>query len=116
LRHQKKSKQLSLTKSHPRAVFRNQAVSLILYEKIKTTAAKAKLLRGIVENLITKAKTENLAARRELISYLPKMGAVRKVFEELVPRFKERKGGYTRIHKIGTRKGDGAEIVEIALT
>lgn len=86
-----------------------------MHEKIKTTVSRAKNVRTRVERLITIGKKQNLHAQRKLIAYLPKMGAVRKLIEELGPRYKERHGGYTRIRKIGPRDGDGAEIAQIEL-
>ena len=115
MRHRRNKKSTSKRRSVDNSIIKNQAVSLILHEKIKTTIARAKNLRGAVERLITVSKGQNLQARRKLISYLPKMGAVRKLMEELAPRYKERMGGYTRIRRIGARKGDGAEIAQIEL-
>lgn len=98
-----------------KALLRNLAVSLVLYEKIKTTKAKAKTLRPIVERLITKGKANTLAGRRALLKYLYKETAVKKIMEDLAPRYKDRKGGYTRIMNLGRRAGDAAEIVQIEL-
>ena len=94
-------------------MLKNLAVSLILYEKIKTTSAKAKAVRSLVEKLITRGKKNDLSARRYLIKYLPVENAVKKVMEVLSPKYKERQGGYTRIVKLGPRKGDGAQMVII---
>ena len=96
-------------------VFRNLASSLILYEKVKTTEAKAKSVRPIIEKVITKAKSDSLVNRRYIFSFLPQKQAAKKLIEELAKRFKDRPGGYTRIIKLGTRKGDAAKIVEISL-
>lgn len=115
MRHRMKHKQLSPSRRADRAILKNQAVALILHEKIKTTVTRAKNLRSVVEKLITIAKDQNLHARRKLIAYLPKMGAVRKLMEELAPRYKERQGGCTRVTKLGTRAGDGAEMAQIEL-
>lgn len=115
MRHRRKKKQLSPKRVQDKAVLRNQAVSLILNEKIKTTTVRAKNLQRVIEPLITTAKAQNLTARRKLLGYLPKTGAVRKLMEELAPRYKERAGGYTRIVKIGIRQGDGASISQIEL-
>ncbi len=93
----------------------NLSVALIVREKIKTTHARAKAVRSRVERLITIGKQGNLAARRALIRVLQKEGAVRKLLEELGPRYKERRGGYTRIVKLGVRKGDGAPTSRIEL-
>lgn len=116
MRHRNKPKILSTQRRADNATLRNLAGALILYEKIKTTVSRAKVLRIVVERLITIAKKDNLHARRRLIAYLPKMGSVRKLLEELVPRYKERQGGYTRIVKTRIRKGDGAQMAQIELT
>lgn len=89
------------------------AMSLVLYEKIKTTEAKAKVLRPYVERLVTVAKQPTLANRRLLMRKLPTEGSVRKLIEVLGPRYAERKGGYTRITKLGTRQGDRASVSQI---
>ena len=94
-------------------MFRNLAASLVIYEKVKTTEAKAKAIRPIVEKLITIGKENNLTARRRLLQYLYSENAVRKILEVLSPKYKERKGGYTRIIKLGERQGDGAKTAQI---
>lgn len=113
MRHRKKRKILDRKKAPRRALLRSLATNLILYEKIKTTSAKAKVLRPLVEKLITKGKKNDLIARRELLKYLFKKSAVKKVLEELGPRYKDRKGGYVRIIKLGARSGDGAKLAQI---
>lgn len=96
-------------------MLRNLAASVLMYEKVKTTSAKAKVVRPIVERAITKAKKGDLASRRQLISLLPQELAVKKAMEVLGQRYAERPGGYTRIIKLGNRQGDGAEVVQIEL-
>ncbi len=96
-------------------MLRNMASSIIIYEKVKTTEAKAKVVRSLVEKMITVAKAGTLAARRELIATLPQENAVKKAIEVLAARYQDRQGGYTRIIKLGTRQGDGAEMVQIEL-
>jgi large subunit ribosomal protein L17 len=115
MRHRKKGKVLDRKAGPRKALLRGLAVSLILYEKMKTTKAKAKTVKPIVEKLITRGKVNTLATRRYLAKYLYQEAAVKKVMEELGPRYKERKGGYTRILNIGRRQGDAAEIVQIEL-
>lgn len=115
MRHRKKGKILDRKIGPRKALIRNLAASFIIYEKVKTTKAKAKVLRSFVERLITKGKVNNLQARRELLRHLYLESAVRKILEELGPRYKDRAGGYTRIVKIGRRKGDGGEMVQIEL-
>ena len=96
-------------------MLRNLASSVLIYEKVKTTQAKAKAVKPLVEKMITVAKKGDLTARRKLIEVLPQKMAVKKAMEVLGERFKDRKGGYTRIIKLGTRQGDGAEIAQIEL-
>ncbi|PKL72053.1 50S ribosomal protein L17 [Candidatus Kuenenbacteria bacterium HGW-Kuenenbacteria-1] len=113
MRHRKKGKILS-RKTGPRiALFKNLAASLVIYEKIKTTEAKAKVLRGVVEKIITKGKINNLTTYRSLLAYLPERTTAKKVLEVLSPKYKERNGGYTQTIKLGRRRGDGAEMVLI---
>jgi large subunit ribosomal protein L17 len=115
MRHRKTTKTLD-RKSQPRkALLRNLATNLILLEKIQTTSAKAKTLKPIVEKIITKGKINNLTTRRMLLKELYVNNAVKKVLEDLGPRYKDRKGGYTRIIKLGFRQGDGASMVQIEL-
>ena len=113
MRHAKKGKILDRKKAPREAMLRSMATSIILYEKIKTTSAKAKVLKPMVEKLITTSKKNNLTARRQLLEVLYHKKAVDKALEVLGPRYKERKGGYLRIIKIGPRQGDGAEMVQI---
>lgn len=96
-------------------MLRNLASSVILYEKVKTTEPRAKKIKPIVEKLITKAKTDTLANQRQIFSYLPQKEAAKKIFEVLAKRYKNRKGGYTRIVKMGHRPGDAAKVAEISL-
>lgn len=115
MRHRKKGKILDRKVGPRTALLRGLAVSLILYEKMQTTKAKAKTVKPIVERLITRGKENTLTARRHLLKYLYKEAAVKKVLEVISPRYKDRKGGYTRIINVGRRQGDGAEIVQIEL-
>ena len=94
-------------------MMRNLATSLILYEKIKTTKAKAQALRPMVERLVTVAKKNDLTTRRRLLSVLYDKKAVSKALEVIGPRYRDRQGGYTRITKIGPRQGDGADVAQI---
>ncbi len=113
MRHLNKGKILDRKKAPREALLRNLATSLVIYEKIKTTKAKAKVIKPIVERLITAAKSNNLTARRQLLKVLYHQKAVKKALEVLGPRYKDRKGGYTRIIKLNRRQGDGAEMVQI---
>ncbi len=94
--------------AHRRSLLRNLVTSVILAEKIETTEAKAKQIRSITEKMITLGKRGDLHARRQALAYLLDENAVTKLFEEIAPRYEERQGGYTRILKIGPRRGDAA--------
>jgi len=115
MRHRNKGKILDRKKAPREMMLRNLASSLLMYEKVKTTEAKAKTVRSLVERLITVSKKGDLAARRQLISTLPQPLAVKKAMEVLGERYKTRDGGYTRIVKLGARVGDGASVVQIEL-
>jgi len=115
MRHKKKTVILDRKKAPREAMLRNLAESIILYEKVQTTEAKAKAARSLVEKLITKSKENSLHARRELLKTLYTRNAVAKCLEVLGPRYKTRPGGYTRTVKIGPRQGDGAKMVQIEL-
>ena len=115
MNHRNKGKILDRDKKSREAMLKNLASSIIIYEKVKTTEAKAKVVRSLVEKMITSAKVGNLASRRKLIATLPQTLAVKKAMDILGPRYMERAGGYTRIVKIGARRGDGAELVQIEL-
>ena len=115
MRHQKKGKTLGRTKAPREALMRSLSNSFIIYEKIKTTKAKAKVLRPVVEKIITLAKQDTLHHRRQVLKLVYTDGAVKKAFEVLGPKYKERKGGYTRITKLPPRKNDSAEMAVIEL-
>jgi large subunit ribosomal protein L17 len=108
MRHGKVHRKLGKKPAHRRAMFANMSASLIKHEQIMTTLPKAKELRPIVEKLITLGKKGDLAARRQAISEVRDVLMVKKLFEVLAPRYKERHGGYTRIMKAGFRYGDNA--------
>ncbi len=113
MRHRSTKKTLDRNYKQRKALVKNLATSLVLHEKIKTTEAKAKFLRPKVEKLVTRAKVNSLHSRRELMKRLMTKGAVDKMLEVIGPKYKERKGGYLRIIKIGERKGDGARMCAI---
>lgn len=96
-------------------MLRNLASSILLYEKVKTTRAKARAVRSLVERSITSAKAGDLTARRGLIKVLLQKNAVKKSLDVLGVRYQTRPGGYTRMVKLGSRRGDGAEMVQIEL-
>lgn len=113
MRHQLAGRKLNRTTSHRKAMFANMACALIKHEQIFTTLPKAKDLRPIVEKLITLGKDNNLAARRLLIARLRDEKMAEKVLSVLAARYKERKGGYTRVLKAGFRHGDAAPMAII---
>lgn len=115
MRHRKQGKVLDRTKGPREALVRGLATQVIVYEKVKTTKAKAQAVQPLVERLITTGKKNTLVARRSLGAVLYTDGAVRKVLEVLGPRYQARRGGYTRITKLGRRLGDAAEMVQIEL-
>jgi len=115
MRHRKTVKKLSRDKDSRRALLKNLAENLILYEKISTTEAKAKAVRSFAERLITKSKNDTLANRRYLIKHLQAEKSVKKLLEVIGPRYKDRSGGYTRIIKLKNRQGDNAPLVQIEL-
>lgn len=115
MRHRSKKVTLDRKKAPREALLRNLAASVILYEKVKTTEAKAKAVRPLVERAITRGKDASLANRRHLMKFFYTEGPVKKILEVLGPRYAKRPGGYTRLVKLGPRKGDGASIVQIEL-
>ncbi len=115
MRHQKRGKILGRGKASRTALVRNLAAEIVLYEKIKTTEAKAKFVKPYVEKMISLGKENNLNNRRKLLKFFYFENPVKKILEVLGPRYKERKGGYTRIIKLGQRQGDAAKMVVIEL-
>ena len=115
MRHRKKGRKLQRTASHRRAMLRNLATSLFRHERIEPTTAKAKELRPYAERLITLARRGDLHARRLVARKIQDREVLGKLFDEISSRFAERPGGYTRILKLGNRKGDAAEISLIEL-
>ena len=110
MRHLKKGNHLGRTASHKKALMRNMAAQVIEHKEIKTTLAKAKELRKYVERLITYGKRASLHHRRLAFKFLQNKEAVTMLFDEIAPAYEDRNGGYTRIIKLGNRKGDNAEI------
>lgn len=111
----KKGKRLGGSPSHQRRILSNLAASLIDEEEIHTTVVKAKMLRPYVEKIITKARRGDLHARRLVLAKIQDTEVVTKLFDDIGPRYAERPGGYTRITKLGPRRGDGAEMAKIEL-
>ena len=111
----KKGARLGGSPAHQRLIVANLATSLFEHGRITTTEAKARVLRPVAEKLITKAKKGDLHNRRQVLATIRDKGVVHSLFEEIAPRFAERPGGYTRITKIGPRKGDNAPMAVIEL-
>ena len=110
MRHMKAGRKLGRTSSHRKALFRNMVTSLFEHERIQTTDAKAKEVRRIAEKLITLGKKGDLASRRRALAYIRDKDVVHKLFAEISPKFGARPGGYTRIMKLGNRRGDNAPV------
>src|SRR3989441_11014346 len=115
MRHLKSGRQLSRNSAHRWALMRNLITALLREEKIRTTDPKAKELRRWVDRVITLGKQGTLHARRQVLSIVQDKAVVRKLFDTIGPRFKDRPGGYTRIVKIGIRRGDAAPLSLIEL-
>ena len=115
MRHRKAGVKLKRDLSARRALLRGLVTNVIEEERITTTVPKAKAARPLVEKMITLAKEDSLHARRQAAAFLMKPEAVEKLFDKLGPRFNQRNGGYTRIVKLGWRKGDGAETAKLEL-
>src|ERR1039457_3520086 len=111
--HGKAQRRFSRSSEHRRAMFANMAAALIKHEQITTTLPKAKDLRPVVEKLVTLGKRGDLHARRQAIAQMRDLAMVKKLFEVLGPRYKERNGGYTRVMKAGFRYGDSAPVAVI---
>ena len=115
MRHRKKGRQLGRQTKHRGALFRNLVTSLLDHERIETTEAKAKEIRGFTDRMITLGKEGTLPARRRALGFLRSKSVVSKLFSDVAARFKDRPGGYTRIIKTRRRMGDAAEMVAIEL-
>jgi large subunit ribosomal protein L17 len=113
MRHGKAHRKFNRTAEHRKAMFANMSAALITHEQVTTTLPKAKDLRPVVEKLVTLAKKGSLHARRQAISQIKDLPAVKKLFEVIAPRYKARNGGYLRIVKAGFRYGDSAAVAVI---
>ena len=115
MRHLVKGKRLRRNTAHRRALLRNLVTSFLEKERMRTTLAKAKATRPLAEKMITLAKKDTLHTRRQALRFIYKKTVVKKLFDEIGPRFSERPGGYTRIVKVGPRAGDGADMAILEL-
>lgn len=115
MRHGVAGRKLGRPTGHRRMLYRNLVTDVLRHGRIQTTEPKAKEIRPMVEKMVTLGKEGNLHARRQAIAFLTDVGIAHKLFEEIAPRYVERPGGYTRIYKLGHRKGDGASMALIEL-
>ncbi len=115
MRHRNDGYKLGRVTQHRWALFRNLLVALFRHERITTTEAKAKAMRGLADHMVTLAKRESLHARRQVLSMVPDTEVVGRLFDTIAARFADRNGGYTRIIKTGPRPGDGAPMVFLEL-
>ncbi|HUG37079.1 MAG TPA: 50S ribosomal protein L17 [Candidatus Limnocylindrales bacterium] len=115
MRHGRAGFKLGRVTAHRWAMFRNMLVALFRHERIMTTEAKAKAIKGLADEMVTLAKRENLHARRQVLSMVPDTEVVGKLFDIIAARFSDRHGGYTRILRAGTRPGDRAQMVILEL-
>src|SRR5208282_4815552 len=116
MRHLNKGRKLNRSSAHRKALLHNLMLSLIRHERIKTTDAKAKELRRYADRMVTLGKRGDLSARRLAFAFIQSRDAVKKLFDEIAPRFKDRAGGYTRVVKYGVRRGDAAPLSIIEFT
>ena len=115
MRHQAHHGRLGVQPAHRRAMVRNMVTSLLKHERIKTTKNRAREVRRYAEKMITIAKKETLASKRNVLGFVREREVVNKLFKTLIYRYAQRNGGYTRVLKLGARKGDGAEMVFLEL-
>lgn len=115
MRHQAHHGKLGVQPAHRRAMIRNMVTSLFKHERIKTTKTRAKEVRRYAEKMITLAKKETLASKRDVLGFVREREVVNKLFKNLIYRYAQRKGGYTRMLKLGFRAGDGADMVFLEL-
>jgi large subunit ribosomal protein L17 len=115
MRHRNANRKLSRNTSHRRALLRNLVTDLLDHGRLMTTLPKAKEVRPLAEKMITLGKRDSLHSRRQLQAYLLREAVAKKVFDSIAPRFADRNGGYSRIIKLGNRKGDGADLAIIEL-
>ena len=115
MRHQVAGRKLSRPTGHRWALYRNQVTALLAHEKIITTEAKAKEIRSLAERVITLGKDGSVASRRQALAFITEKKVVEKLFDDVAPRYGDRAGGYTRLVKLGPRRGDNAAMAQIEL-
>ncbi len=115
MRHQKRGRKIGTNSAHRKAILFGLAAEVFKHERIKTTEAKAKEVRPLVDKIVTLAKKGDVSARRQVIAMVKERELAHKIFSEVAPRFEERQGGYCRLLKLGSRNGDNAPIAIIEL-
>ena len=115
MNHRNSVKKIGKDHKHKKAILKNMALSILRHEKIKTTVPKAKIFRSFIEKIITRAKVDSLHSRRLVYRDIKNTLLLKKLFENIATRYKDRNGGYTRIIRVGQRKGDGAEMCYVCL-
>jgi len=115
MRHRVKGRKLGRTASHRKATLTSVATALLKHKRIKTTLAKAKEVRGVVERIITKARKDDLHSKKQVMDLIKNKEVVKELFAEIVPKVGERPGGYTRVVKLGRRFGDAAQMAIVEL-
>jgi large subunit ribosomal protein L17 len=115
MRNKKKGKKLGRNTDQRKALFRNLLSSLFEHEEIQTTESKAKVIKRLTDRLISKAKVGSLHVRRQILSFLPNKKAVNKLVDDIAPRFKNKISGYTKLTRLGQRRGDNALMVKLEL-
>lgn len=115
MRHKIKGKTFNRNTNQRKALFRSLIQNLIIHEEIKTTQSKAKVIKRLVDKLITKAKAGTLQVRRQLMAFLPNKKAVNKLVDDIAPRVKQKTSGFTRFMRLGKRRGDDAMMVKMEL-
>lgn len=115
MQHKKSHRHLGRDSWERKSLFRQQVTDLLRHGKLVTTEAKAKEVRGITEKMITRGKAGQVHDRRQVLTFVTDTDVVKKLFDEVAPKYKERAGGYTRLTHLGARRGDNAEMVQLEL-
>ncbi len=115
MRHLKKGKKINTNTSRRKALFKSLLISLFKYDEVKTTFVKAKMIKSVADSLVSKAKKGSLSVRRQLMAFLSDKKAANKLVDEIAPRFKDISGGFTKLVRLGTRRGDNAPMAKIEL-
>lgn len=116
MRHRRAGKRLNRNTHQRKALFKNLIAALILHGRIKTSEAKAKAIKPLIDRLISKARAGTVHVRRQLLAFLPGKEAAHKLVDEIAPRFTQQGGGFTKLVRVGRRKGDNTMVVELSLT